>query len=104
MREEARHIAYARHRVERRLADSGPLKRGVSRVLIREVFRQFIGTCFYPTPRVYAAAGLAEPRRLARRARSNPARARLVADCTADTVRFLEGRGLGVAAAGDGRS
>jgi hypothetical protein len=101
MREEARHIAYARHQVERKLTQGAPVRRAASRLLIRQVFRQFIRTCFYPTPRVYAAAGLPEPRRLARRARANPARARLVADCTGETARYLGERGMAVAPRGE---
>jgi hypothetical protein len=94
MREEARHIAYARQRVSDKLAGMSPLARRGLQLLLRQVFRQFIGQCFYPPAQVYAQAGLARPRAVARRARRNPVRARMVERCIAPTVDFLADNGL----------
>lgn len=94
MREEARHIAYARSRVSERLAGLSRLRRRALGVLVRQVFRQFIGQCFYPPAEVYARAGLDRPRALARRARENPHRAAVVRRCAGPTVDFLAEHGL----------
>ncbi|WP_074471437.1 diiron oxygenase [Thiohalorhabdus denitrificans] len=94
MREEARHIAYARQRVGEKLDRMSPLRRRALAVLVRQVFRQFIEQCFYPPPGVYARAGLERPRALARRVRSSPHRARVVERCVAPTVDFLAAHGL----------
>jgi hypothetical protein len=94
MREEARHIAFARRRVGERLDGMSALRRRALGALVRQVFRQFIDQCFYPPAAVYAQAGLERPRALARRARANPYRAQVVADCIGPTVGFLAERGL----------
>ena len=94
MREEARHIAFARSRVGERLDGLTPLRRRALARLVRQVFRQFIDQCFYPPAAVYAEAGLERPRALARRARRNPHRAGVVARCIGPTVDFLAERGL----------
>jgi hypothetical protein len=94
MREEARHIAYARSRVGEGLDGMAALRRHALGLLVRQVFRQFIDQCFYPPAAVYAEAGLERPRVLARRARANPYRAEVVNRCIGPTVDFLAQRGL----------
>lgn len=94
MREEARHIAFARSRVGERLDGMSTLRRRALGALVRQVFRQFIDQCFYPPAGVYAQAGLDRPEALARRARANPHRTQVVADCIGPTVDFLAERGL----------
>jgi len=94
MREEARHIAFARSRVGERLDGMPALRRRALGALVRQVFRQFIEQCFYPPAAVYAEAGLERPRTLARRARRNPHRAAVVRRCIEPTVDFLAERGL----------
>ncbi|MFA9461791.1 diiron oxygenase [Thiohalorhabdus methylotrophus] len=94
MREEARHIAYARERVGEKLDHMSALHRRAMVPLLRQVFRQFIDQCFYPPPGLYARAGLEAPRTLARRVRSSPHRGRVVERCVAPTVKFLAEHGL----------
>ncbi len=93
-REEARHIAYARKQAGERLDGlSGPRRRALE-VLVAQVFRQFVVQCFYPPPVVYAAAGLPEPRALARAVRRSLQRARLAERCVSPTREFLGSHGL----------
>lgn len=103
MREEARHIAYARSRVGERLAGLSPLRRRALATLVGQVLRQFIDQCFYPPAAVYAQVGLAHPRALARRARANPHRARVVRRCVGPTVDHLAHSGLPLGSALPGR-
>jgi hypothetical protein len=94
MREEARHIAYARKRSKERLAAMpAPVRAGLARVM-RPVFRQFVDECFHPPPAVFARAGLERPRELARRARANPRRRALVEACVGPAVDDLAEQGL----------
>ncbi|MEF8792137.1 AurF N-oxygenase family protein [Thiohalorhabdus sp.] len=94
MREEARHIAYARSRVGERLAGLSWLRRRALGLLVRRVLGQFIDQCFYPPAAVYAQAGLANPGDIARRARANPHRAQVVRRCVGPTVDYLADSGL----------
>jgi len=94
MREEARHIAFARSRVAERLEGMSWPRRRALGALVRQVFRQFIDQCFYPPEAVYAEAGLARPGNLVRRVRRNPHRAEVVRRCIEPTVDFLAKSGL----------
>lgn len=89
MREEARHMAYARLVLKDRLPRLGRWQRKALQPLLRVILRQFLNTCFYPGPQVYAAAGLDDPAGLARAARANPARQALVRRCAEPTLLFL---------------
>jgi len=105
MREEARHIAYARERVAAKLAARGTIAKRSLALLLRQVLKQFINQCFYPPAQVYAQAGLERPQALVRRARHNPARAAVVERCTGPTVDFLADNGLPLRGrAGGGRA
>jgi hypothetical protein len=95
-RDEARHIAYTRLRLARDLPRLSAAARVALVPPLRLVLRQFLGTCFYPQAPVYRAAGLADPARLARMARTNPARAAVVAQCLDPVRRFLHAHGLKV--------
>ncbi|MFB6259858.1 MAG: diiron oxygenase, partial [Thiohalorhabdaceae bacterium] len=94
MREEARHIAYARRRVGEQLAGLSSVRRRGLGLLVRQVLRQFIDQCFFPPAAVYAQVGLANPRSLARRARANPHRAQVVRRCVGPTADYLAESGL----------
>ncbi|MEK8088776.1 diiron oxygenase [Thermithiobacillus plumbiphilus] len=89
MREEARHMAYARELLSERLPRLNRLQRALLRPLLRRVIHEFIETCFYPSAQVYAAAGLDNPDKLVRVARRNPARHALIQRCTAPSLAFL---------------
>jgi len=94
MRDEIRHVAYARLRLARDLPRLGRGARMLLLPLLRVVLRQFLDTCFYPQAAVYGAAGLADAPRLARIVRTSPARAALVAECFEPARRFLRAQGL----------
>lgn len=96
MRDEARHMAFARATIQRQAATMPAWRRRLMSPLLREVIRQFLQTCFYPAPQVYAAAGLEHPARWAGLARRNPARAQLVRDCAEPSREFLRTQGFQV--------
>lgn len=89
LRDEARHVAYARRRVAE----------GVSRrphplgaAALRLLASRFLATCFHPPPELYQAIGL--PGTLAATARANPIRTALAASCLAPAGRYLSRFGL----------
>jgi hypothetical protein len=95
-REEARHMAFARVTVQRRSRRLTLVQRRLLSPLMREVMRQFLYTTFFPVPAVYAAAGLDAPQRLARLARQNPHRIRLMNECAEPSREFLRSQGFTV--------
>lgn len=94
MRDENGHVAYARDQIARRLPHMGHAKRAILRPLLARVFRRFLRTCFYPEAAVYAAAGLANPARLAEAARTSAARQAVIEDCAQPVRTFLAEQGL----------
>jgi P-aminobenzoate N-oxygenase AurF len=83
VRDETRHVAYARDRLIRDLPRAGRTARAAYGALLSVAIRQFGRTCFYPPPAAYAAAGIAEPRRLAQAVRASAKRAALIEECMA---------------------
>lgn len=96
MRDEARHMAFARASIMRRAATLPAWRKWLLGPLMRAVIDQFLRSAFYPAPGVYAAAGLEQPARWARLARRNPARAALVAQCAEPCRQFLRSQGFAV--------
>ena len=94
MREEARHMAFARMTIQKRSQTMSCLKKQLVNPILREVFRQFLRTCFFPAEQVYAAAGLSNPRVWTRRARHNPHRIALMNACAAPSRDFLRTQGF----------
>jgi len=94
MREEARHMAFARTTIQMRSQAMNRVKKHLISPVLREVFRQFLRTCFFPSEQVYAAAGLSDPRIWARRARHNPYRIALMKQCAAPSRDFLRTQGF----------
>lgn len=94
MREEARHMAFARTTIQMRSQSMNTLKKKMISPVLREVFRQFLRTCFFPSEQVYAAAGLSQPRVWARRARHNPQRIALMQQCASPSRDFLRTQGF----------
>ena len=89
LRDEARHVAYARHRVAEAISQRPhPLGAAALRLLAG----RFLATCFHPPPALYQAAGL--PSALAATARVNPIRNALAASCLAPAGRYLGRFGL----------
>ena len=89
VREETRHVAYARLRLIQDLPRLGPIRRALIGPALRLGVGQFIRGCFYPSRHVYAAAGLADPMAAIAVARANPARTDLVEKCLGPVRQFL---------------
>lgn len=89
LRDEARHVAYARQRVADAVSHRPHPLAGAT---LRLLAGRFLATCFHPPPGLFAAAGL--PGTLAASARANPARNALAAACLAPAGRYLERFGL----------
>jgi len=94
MREEARHMAFARATIQERSRRLSAWQKRLLSPLLRRGIHQFLHTCFFPSANVYAAAGLAEPVLLARRVRHNPHRRRLMDECAAPSRDFLRSQGF----------
>ncbi|MDX5931934.1 diiron oxygenase [Acidiphilium acidophilum] len=93
-REEARHIAFARTMIARKTTTMPSWQKAATALMLREIMRQFLDTAFYPSPRVYRAAGLDQPRARAAEARSNPHRIALRAQCAAPSRATLRDSGF----------
>jgi P-aminobenzoate N-oxygenase AurF len=89
VREETRHVAYARLRLIQDLPRLGRARRALYGPALRLGAGQFVRGCFYPSRQVYAAAGIADAAKAAAAARANPARAALVAQCLGPIRQFL---------------
>ena len=89
VREETRHVAYARLRLIQDLPRLGRARRALYGPALRLAAGQFVRGCFYPSRQVYAAAGIADAAKAAAAARANPARAALVDQCLNPVRQFL---------------
>ncbi len=89
VREETRHVAYARLRLIQDLPRLGRARRALYGPALRLGAGQFVRGCFYPSRQVYAAAGIADAAKAAAAARANPARAALVEECLRPVRQFL---------------
>ncbi len=98
MADEARHIAFARAQLERRLGGTGALKRALLAPLARRAARQFIGYYFYPPARFYELAGLTRGAQWRALARASRPRREFVRQCVAPTLRMFESYGIPLAA------
>ena len=92
--DEARHIAYARCRVQKLLDGArGPNIRSMG-LLMRPILRQFVQAFYFPGAGVYRAAGLEQPETWALRARTNGHRLDFVDQCVRPVLRGFETHGL----------
>ncbi|MGC8476108.1 MAG: diiron oxygenase [Acetobacteraceae bacterium] len=89
LRDEARHVAYARQRVAEAIR---PRPHPAAGAALRVLAGSFLATCFHPPAALYHAAGL--PGALAASARANPIRNALAAACLAPAGRYLARFGL----------
>lgn len=89
LRDEARHVAYARRRVAEAVS---PRPHPLGAAALRLLASRFLATCFHPPPALYQAVGL--PGTLAATARANPIRTALAASCLAPAGRYLSRFGL----------
>ncbi|RMD68103.1 MAG: hypothetical protein D6819_10150, partial [Gammaproteobacteria bacterium] len=97
IKEEARHIAYAKERVEEGLKGLPAWQRPFLNALLGVAFRQFIQALFFPPRRLYHLAGLDPGEHWEEVARLNEARWAFIRDMTAPTRTFLEDQGFAVA-------
>lgn len=94
--DEARHIAYARQKVEARLANLPAWRRALLRPLVQTLLRQFIDIFYYPTPALYELAGLSPGKRWAAAARANPHRTDFIGQCLNPALQLLRQRGFAI--------
>lgn len=92
--DEARHITFARSRLDGLLRKRGGLRKAGLTVAARLLLRQLASVFYFPPARFYELAGLNDGAAWRRRALQNPARQRFVQQCLAPTVRLLRNSGL----------
>lgn len=94
--DEARHIAHARASCEAQAARVGALRKRLLGPVLSLAVDRFTTYLFYPSARLYAAAGLPASANWAVLARRNEARRRFVAYAVKPTLNFLRGLGWAV--------
>lgn len=94
--DEARHIAYARERLEIHLARTGTLRRRSLAAALDLLLRQFAVRFYFPPAEFYELAGLTRGTWWRRAARANPQRREFVRERMAPTVRMLRHYGFRV--------
>jgi hypothetical protein len=96
MVDEARHLAYARRRLE--LSMAGRVRVAVRAFpgLFNLLFNRFVRAYFWPRAEVYERAGLGDGVAWRRLARRNPHRREFVLRLLAPTMRLLSGHGINV--------
>jgi len=92
--DEARHITFARGRLECLLKSRDALGKALLAGMGRLLLRQLAEVFFFPPAGFYELAGLPRGAFWRRLALRNPARRLCVAQCLAPTLRMLEGYGL----------
>ncbi len=94
-RDEARHIAAARALLEKRIGGMSAVRKQAFAAGINLLLPRFVDATLYPTPASLAQLGIDDPDGIARAARACPERRKLVLSCSAPSLRFLSGFGLG---------
>ncbi|MEW6313764.1 MAG: diiron oxygenase [Pseudomonadota bacterium] len=94
--DEARHIAYARQRLEAALDKAGAAHKKLLAPAVRLLLRQFVRTFYLPGADLYELAGLTPGRRWRALAQANPVWREFVSTLIAPTLRLLEGHGFSV--------
>jgi hypothetical protein len=96
MVDEARHIAYARVELERRIAGLGSWRRTLLTPVMRKLIEQFVSVFYYPAPAVYTLAGLSPAQNWAALARNNPHRTAFVQRTVDPTLQLLRQHGFAI--------
>ncbi|MHB1950266.1 MAG: diiron oxygenase [Acidiferrobacteraceae bacterium] len=96
IKEEARHIAYAREVVRTKLRGASRPRRAVAALVIRYLLRQFLDAFYCPRPDLYDRAGLSPGRAWYDLSRSNPARQRFLDALVGPSLRSFDPLGLAV--------
>lgn len=92
--DEARHITFARARLDGLLEQASGLRKAPLAAAARLLLREVAGALYFPPASFYELAGLHDGSAWRRRALRNPARQRFVEQCLAPTARMLAGCGL----------
>ncbi|MDH5545871.1 MAG: diiron oxygenase [Gammaproteobacteria bacterium] len=90
IKDEARHIAFAREQLDRAMARTSRFSRYISQALINRIFNEFVTAFYLPHEKIYEYAGLSNGRLWRQRARCNPKRVHLVEKCVLPTMRQLQ--------------
>jgi hypothetical protein len=96
MRDEARHLAYARRRLELAVQSKRGALRPVLPAMCDLVFNRFIRSFFWPRAELYERAGLGDGRAWRRAALRNKQRREFVLRLVAPTMRLLAQYGIDV--------
>lgn len=96
MVDEARHIAYARDELEKRLQGLRGWHRALLSPIMGKLIQQFVGVFYYPAPAVYRLAGLGAEQDWAALARANPHRSAFVRRTLDPTLQFLQQQGFAI--------
>jgi hypothetical protein len=94
--DEARHITFARARLDESLKKCGALRKRALGVAARALLRNLTDVFYFPPASFYELAGLSNGATWRRLALQNPARQRFVRECLAPTRRLLMNSGLPV--------
>jgi hypothetical protein len=94
MVDEARHIAYARQRLDAAMERRGRVSVSMLRAVLERLFNQFVRSYFWPRAELYECAGLGDGRAWRRLALRSPHRREFVLRLVAPTMRLLTGHGL----------
>jgi hypothetical protein len=96
MRDESRHLAYARRRLELAMQARGRAGARVLPMLCDSLFNRFVRRLFWPRPELYERAGLGDGRAWRYAAMRNPQRREFVLRLVAPTMRLLQQHGIEV--------
>lgn len=94
IKDEARHIAFARDELARRMRDDGSGLATLSAPLLNVLLNQFVRSFYLPHASYYEFAGLHDGKRWREKARHNPARQQFVMQAVSPTIRFFKEIGL----------
>jgi len=92
--DEARHLAYAKRRLESAVEGRSRIALRFATPLLDRLFNRFVRTYFWPRAEIYELAGLGRGATWRDLALRNPVRRRAVARLVAPTLRFLAGLGI----------
>lgn len=96
MVDEARHIAYARSELEKRISGLRGWQRALLTPVMRKLIQQFVRVFYYPAPAVYSLAGLSAREDWAALARDNPHRNAFVRRTLGPTLQLLQHHGFAI--------
>jgi hypothetical protein len=96
MVDEARHIAYARQRLDLAMSQRGAFSAYFQAAVLDRLFNRFVRAYFWPGAELYQSAGLGDGRVWRKLALRNPQRREFVLRLVAPTMRLLASHGISV--------